>query len=280
MCQRLDCDVRHSLSPRTWEQMAEDTNSTLDYQLDEKALTTIHKNSIMRLYGDSAGDVMNHLRSNPAGTIPIVLKRLQQKEAEWSRAKLDLNKKWKEDSERLYYRSRDHRSFYYQKAEKRKLLSNKWLCNELIDGGVRSSKDTGSKGEQHKTLITAPNPMYAAHARTSQHAAGDGDWVVLVARRTGEAKKESKGPAPNLVVSRDTVLGFEEQADAMEFRDAPEWSPRMFLEYGDPDVMVDTYNVRSPCLQCFARLLLPSSLPCFSCALSHCIGGFSCVLVN
>lgn len=45
-----------------------------------------------RLYGDHATEILDLLRKNPAGTIPVVLKRLKQKDAEWRRARLDLQK--------------------------------------------------------------------------------------------------------------------------------------------------------------------------------------------
>lgn len=40
------------------------------------------------------------LRKNPAGAIPVILRRLKQKDLEWRKARQDLNKTWKEVSHR------------------------------------------------------------------------------------------------------------------------------------------------------------------------------------
>ena len=55
-------------------------------------LLSSHFSSHLRLYGDHATEILDLLRKNPAGTIPVVLKRLKQKDAEWRRARLDLQK--------------------------------------------------------------------------------------------------------------------------------------------------------------------------------------------
>jgi histone deacetylase complex regulatory component SIN3 len=43
------------------------------------------------LYGDSGQEVVDVLRKNPASTLPIVLARLQQKDEEWRRVRLELS---------------------------------------------------------------------------------------------------------------------------------------------------------------------------------------------
>ena len=60
----------------------------------------------------------------------MVLKRLKQKDAEWRRARLDLQKQWKETLNRNYEKSFDHRSFYYRQQDKRSYTA-KLLINEI-----------------------------------------------------------------------------------------------------------------------------------------------------
>lgn len=48
------------------------------------------------------------------GTIPVLLKRLKQKDAEWRKARAELNKGWREVMVRNYEKSFDHRSFYFR----------------------------------------------------------------------------------------------------------------------------------------------------------------------
>jgi hypothetical protein len=89
------------------------------FQLDKRQLGTVHLNAITRLYGDHAAEILELLRKNPAGTIPVVLKRLKQKDLEWRKARQELNKQWKEVVERNYEKSFDHRSFYFRQQDKR-----------------------------------------------------------------------------------------------------------------------------------------------------------------
>lgn len=99
-------------------------------QLEERMLSTIHLNSISRIYGDHGDEILELLKKNPVATIPIVLKRLQQKEKEWKKTRQDLNKTWKEIVEKNHYKSFDHRSFYFRQQDK-KYISSKNLLNEI-----------------------------------------------------------------------------------------------------------------------------------------------------
>ena len=91
---------------------------------------------------------MDCVRSSPATAIPIVLKvrferllcdcfffvqrqflvqfvlltqRLKDKGEEWKRARLELSKGWKEELEKNYPKSLDHRSFYFKQADKKQI---------------------------------------------------------------------------------------------------------------------------------------------------------------
>jgi paired amphipathic helix protein Sin3a len=50
----------------------------------------------LRLCVCAGNEVLELLRKNPAVAIPTVLARLKQKDEEWRRARLELNKGWKE----------------------------------------------------------------------------------------------------------------------------------------------------------------------------------------
>jgi paired amphipathic helix protein Sin3a len=99
-------------------------------QLEKRQLSTIHLNAISRIYGDHGEEILEMLRKNPAGTIPVVLKRLKQKDQEWRKARHELNKHWKEVVEKNHYKSFDHRSFYFRQTDK-KYLSTKPLVQEI-----------------------------------------------------------------------------------------------------------------------------------------------------
>lgn len=95
-----------------------------------KCQGVIHLKSIARVYGDHGTEILELLRRNPAGSIPIILNRLKQKELEWCKVRQDMNKSWREIQEKNYYKSLDHRSFYF-KQQDRRYISPKSLFLEI-----------------------------------------------------------------------------------------------------------------------------------------------------
>ena len=59
---------------------AEERNS---WQLPE--LRAFHYRAVQRIYGEQGNQMLRLLREHPAVTLPVVLQRLQQKDAEWRR---------------------------------------------------------------------------------------------------------------------------------------------------------------------------------------------------
>lgn len=105
---------------------------SFQYRLDKRTLGTIHLNAITRIYGDHGQEVLELLKKNPAGAIPVILRRLKQKDHEWRKARQDLNKSWKELLEKNYHKSLDHRSFYFRNQDK-KQTSARFLVQEIKD---------------------------------------------------------------------------------------------------------------------------------------------------
>jgi paired amphipathic helix protein Sin3a len=103
------------------EESGEANGSTprFSLQLEKRNLSTVHLNSISRVYGEHGPEILELLHKNPAGTVPVVLKRLKQKDTEWRKARHDLNARWKEVVERNYEKSFDHRSYYHRRQDKR-----------------------------------------------------------------------------------------------------------------------------------------------------------------
>ena len=77
--------------------------------------------SIERIYGDKGPEVIEALYSNPQGTVPIILKRMKQKDQEWCRAKREWNKIWREVNEKNYYKSLDHQSYFFKQNDRKNL---------------------------------------------------------------------------------------------------------------------------------------------------------------
>jgi hypothetical protein len=150
-------------------------------QLEKRNLSCIHLNSISRLYGEHGAEILELLHKNPVGTIPIVLKRLKQKDTEWRKARQDLNVKWKETVERSYEKSFDHRSFYFKKQDRR-FGDQKQLFNDIRD--FIPAGEPGSALNEGETLPSAPADTQttggaAAHASSHTVDVGEVDLTQV-----------------------------------------------------------------------------------------------------
>lgn len=123
------------------------------YVLDKKILTTIHLYSIMRIYGDFGHTMIKLLFSNPTKTVPIVVKRLRQKDIEWREARNVLNRRWKELVDQNYFKCFDHRSLTWRTLDKR-ATSTRTLLAEIRDraanNGMESESSLATKREKAK----------------------------------------------------------------------------------------------------------------------------------
>jgi paired amphipathic helix protein Sin3a len=123
------------------------------YVLDKKILTTIHLFSIMRIYGDFGQTMIKLLFSNPTKAVPIVVKRLRQKDREWREARNALNRRWKELVDQNYFKCLDHRSLTWRTLDKR-ATSTRTLLAEIRDraanNGMESESALATKREKAK----------------------------------------------------------------------------------------------------------------------------------
>ncbi|XP_021604424.1 paired amphipathic helix protein Sin3-like 4 isoform X3 [Manihot esculenta] len=106
----------------------------------EDHLTALNRRCIERLYGDHGLDVMDVLRKNASLALPVILTRLKQKQEEWARCRADFNKVWAEIYSKNYYKSLDHRSFYF-KQQDTKSLSTKALLSEIKEISEKKRKE-------------------------------------------------------------------------------------------------------------------------------------------
>lgn len=90
-------------------------------------------------------DIIRLLRLNPSTAIPVILKRLKQKDVEWRRARENMKKTWQDVVKANYHRSLDHRSFTF-KSEEKKRLSSKFLIAELKDLCEKMAEGAEEKG--------------------------------------------------------------------------------------------------------------------------------------
>ena len=112
------------------------------YSFDKHILQTIHRNSISRIYGDAGPEMLELLFKNPVVAVPVIVKRLRQKDKEFRMARDVLFERWKELTELNYYKSLDHRSLTWRTIDKR-ATSTRTLVAEIKD---RAAHD-GNEGE-------------------------------------------------------------------------------------------------------------------------------------
>lgn len=94
-------------------------------------MKSIHQRVLKKIYGKEAGlEVVAAMQDLPANAIPIVLRRLRQKEEEWRRAQREWNKIWREVDKRNYYKSLDHQGITF-KAQDKKMTSARFFMSEI-----------------------------------------------------------------------------------------------------------------------------------------------------
>ena len=80
----------------------------------------IYQKVIKKIYDKSRGqEVIDQLHENPVIAVPVVLKRLKQKDEEWKRAQREWNKVWRETEAKNYYKSLDHQGTFFKTADKK-----------------------------------------------------------------------------------------------------------------------------------------------------------------
>lgn len=112
------------------------------YSLDHK-LSSVHANAVCRLYGSHSQEVIEILNLSPSTAIPVILRRLKEKDVEWRKAKDDLIQHWKDVLRLNSSRSLDHRSFYFKQHEKR-TIKPRHLISDLVSLADRSRNGGGS----------------------------------------------------------------------------------------------------------------------------------------
>ncbi|KAI4716895.1 hypothetical protein E4T48_06933 [Aureobasidium sp. EXF-10727] len=92
---------------------------------------TIHKRIIMKLYGREKGHmVVQSLHAQPYKVIPVLLNRLKQKLEEWKQAQREWEKVWRDQTQKMFWKSLDHQAVNAKQADKRQ-FQTKTLLGEV-----------------------------------------------------------------------------------------------------------------------------------------------------
>ena len=81
----------------------------------------VYERLILRIYGERGDEILYLVKTAPKATIPVVLKRLLQKQEEWRQLKTDMMPIWTDVYEKNYAKSLDHQSFYFKQMDKKSL---------------------------------------------------------------------------------------------------------------------------------------------------------------
>lgn len=105
----------------------------MQYKLRNRALNSIHIGAIARIYGESGEEVLQHLLRNPLVVVPIVFKRLKEKNDEWRKVKRELVREWKKSLSQNYTGSLDVKCFVYKRE-----IENSFETEHLLEVCVLS----------------------------------------------------------------------------------------------------------------------------------------------
>jgi len=111
------------------ETLRKDKSSPFQFRLDRRTLSVNHLKAIARIYGEHGAEILELLRKTPAGAIPVILKRLKQKDVLWRKEKRDLEMVWKEQTEKNASKSREHENQHFRQTGKKR-FSEKSLIQE------------------------------------------------------------------------------------------------------------------------------------------------------
>ena len=93
----------------------------------EEILDVLHLRAIERIYGDKGKEILSSMYENPAVAVPLVIKRLQQKDEEWRQSKIECNKAWKIIHEKNHYKALDHQSTTFKHRDRKQLVLRNFL---------------------------------------------------------------------------------------------------------------------------------------------------------
>ncbi|KAJ3126023.1 Transcriptional regulatory protein sin3 [Nowakowskiella sp. JEL0407] len=116
----------------------------------------IYKRVIKKVYDKARGEeVIELLQSNPAVAVPVVLKRLKQKDEEWKRSQREWNKVWRDIDARNHFKALDHQGIVFKQNDK-KSIQVKTLQTEIeaLYLEQRARRNAGENVIRHQMQFT------------------------------------------------------------------------------------------------------------------------------
>jgi len=151
--------------------------SRFNFQLEKRNLSVIHLSAIARIYGDNGVEILELMRKNPAGSIPVIVKRLKQKDLEWRKVRQELNQGWKEIMDKNNEKSFDHRSLIFKIQDKRNYIIKNLVMD--IKGIILSENGGGSIGGVSEDLLNTPGIAFGVSPSLTNQLGGMNPQLVL-----------------------------------------------------------------------------------------------------
>lgn len=112
----------------------------------------VEKRAISRLYSEHGNKVLNLLKKMPETTIPVVLKRLREKNNEWQTLKSEMKSVWKSVAAKNYFKAHDFRYTVFKSCDTKR-ISLKNICKQIEERHAakqvewRSRPQNGQNGQ-------------------------------------------------------------------------------------------------------------------------------------
>lgn len=140
--ERHDYDFNIEACNRTIQQLEPIANQLLTMKSEDRPTfvlppalggqsETIYKRVIMKIYGREKGrDVIKELFAMPWSVVPVLLHRLKTKLEDWKAAQREWEKVWRDQTQKIFWKSLDHQSITVKQTDKRQ-FQPKSLANEM-----------------------------------------------------------------------------------------------------------------------------------------------------
>lgn len=153
---------------------------------------TIYQRIIKKVYEKERGlEVIEHLHTQPALAVPVVLKRLKQKDEEWKAAQREWQKVWRDQTQRAFWRSLDHMGITVKTNDKKAHTAKALFAD--IQAKYR---------EQHDSRLSSSTPVPEYQLRYKMDDVG----VMLDASRLLALSLEHNSQFS--ISDRDKIDGF------------------------------------------------------------------------
>ncbi|EIN13854.1 hypothetical protein PUNSTDRAFT_110022 [Punctularia strigosozonata HHB-11173 SS5] len=88
----------------------------------------LYERTIKRVYTrETAEEILQALQDAPAVAVPVVLRRLRQKDEEWRRVQREWNRNWREVDHKNFYKSIDHQGINSKQVDKKSITAKAFV---------------------------------------------------------------------------------------------------------------------------------------------------------